>query len=61
VIWSTHIVSDLEAGADQVLLLRSGSLIDAGPVADLLLRHDAGTLEEAYLKAMARDQQDVRD
>jgi ABC-type multidrug transport system ATPase subunit len=31
VIWSTHIVSDLEAGADQVLLLRSGSLIDAAP------------------------------
>lgn len=61
VIWSTHIVSDLEAGADQVLFLRSGSLVDAGPTADLLLRHGAGTLEEAYLKAIARDPQDVRD
>jgi ABC-2 type transport system ATP-binding protein len=44
---SSHVMEDLEAVADQVLVLDGGELIFAGPMADLLLGH--ANAEEAFM------------
>ena len=52
VIISTHIVSDIETIADQILLLKSGELIDSGTVAELTEQVTDGekSLERLYMQ-----------
>lgn len=51
ILVSTHVVSDIEPIADEILLLRSGSLVDRGTVSDLITRYeDAGNLEDVYMR-----------
>lgn len=58
VIWSTHIVSDLEADADYVLLLDNGKRVEGGKLAAVLERNGVSSLEEAYLNLIVRNTQD---
>ena len=60
VIWSTHIVSDLEADADYVLLLNHGKRVEGGELADVLERNGVKSLEDAYLNLIVRNTQDGR-
>ena len=52
VIISTHIVSDIETIANQILLLKSGELIDSGTVAELTEQVTDGekSLERLYMQ-----------
>ena len=52
VIISTHIVSDIETVANQILLLKSGELIDSGTVAELTEQVTDGekSLERLYMQ-----------
>ena len=52
VIISTHIVSDIETIADEILLVKSGVLIDHGSVGELTSKVTEGdkTLENLYMK-----------
>ena len=49
VLFSTHVVSDIECVADRVLLMRKGSLVESGTPQELLNRTKCTSLEEVYL------------
>ena len=50
VIISTHIVSDVEDLASEIILLKDGSIIESGTVGDMLCRNAADSLEDLYMK-----------
>ncbi len=50
ILVATHVVSDMETVANQVILLRSGQVVDIAPVPTLIERYAPGKgLEEVYL------------
>ncbi|MBR5339164.1 MAG: ATP-binding cassette domain-containing protein [Lachnospiraceae bacterium] len=48
VLWSTHILSDVESFADSLLIMDSGKLLAHDTPSGLLREHHAGSLEELY-------------
>lgn len=50
VIVSTHIVSDIEAQADSILIMQSGKIAASGSNSELLTRYGCSALEELYMK-----------
>lgn len=48
VLWSTHILSDVEAFADSLLIMDSGKLLAHDTPSGLLREHHAGSLKELY-------------
>lgn len=51
ILVSTHVVSDIEPIASEILLLKSGSLVDRGTVSALAARHEgAKNLEDVYMR-----------
>ena len=50
VIVSTHIVSDIETIADEILLIKQGELIKCGSVGQLIAEHNAAGLEDVYMQ-----------
>lgn len=51
ILVSTHVVSDIEPIASEVLLLKSGKLVDRGAVCALTVRHEgAKNLEDVYMR-----------
>jgi ABC-2 type transport system ATP-binding protein len=54
VLLSTHICEDIEATCDRVGVLAQGRIIFDGAPGDLFVRHDAGTLEDAYARELGR-------
>lgn len=48
VLWSTHILSDVESFADFLLIMDSGKLLAHDTPSGLLREHHAGSLEELY-------------
>jgi ABC-type multidrug transport system ATPase subunit len=50
VIVSTHIVSDIETIADEILLIKQGELIKSGSVENLVAEHSDGGLEDVYMR-----------
>lgn len=57
---ATHVVSDIESIAKEVIFLRQGEIIDQGSVNELLKRYSLSSLEDVYLKLL-REYQDVKD
>ena len=57
VLVATHVVSDVEGVADQILLLRRGRVAASGPPDELIARYAAGrTLEEVYLSFFSEEE-----
>lgn len=52
VLWSTHIVSDIEHTASNILIMRSGENLVYAPVEQLIQEKSSKDLSEAYLKYM---------
>lgn len=51
ILVATHVVSDVETVADQVILLNEGRIVDAAPVPDLIEKYAPGKgLEDVYLQ-----------
>lgn len=50
VIVSTHIVSDIEAQADNIIIMRAGEIAASGSNSALLTRYGCSELEELYMK-----------
>lgn len=58
VLVATHVVSDVEGVADQILLLQKGRVAASGPPEELIERYAAGkTLEDVYLAFFSEDEQ----
>ena len=50
ILVATHVVSDVETVATEVILLRAGKIVDAAPVQELIEKYAPGQgLEEVYL------------
>jgi ABC-type multidrug transport system ATPase subunit len=59
---STHVVSDIEPVATQILLLKAGKLIDQGTVEELRGKYKAARgLEEVYLRIFGEEEHDSSD
>lgn len=56
VLFSTHVVSDIENVADQVLIMKNGVLLESGTPEELLRKTNCTSLEEAYLKIIGEDE-----
>lgn len=50
ILISTHVVSDIQSIADQILLLKAGQLLAQDSVEALCQRYQANSLEEVYLQ-----------
>lgn len=51
ILVATHVVSDVETVATQVILLRAGQIVDAAPVPELIEQYAPGRgLEDVYLE-----------
>jgi ABC-2 type transport system ATP-binding protein len=48
ILWATHLIEEL-AGADRIIMLRTGEIIQEGTPAELLARAGAATLTDAYI------------
>lgn len=58
VLVSTHVVSDIEAAAKEIILLKAGSVIGRGPVGELCESHSAPSLEDVYMKLFGEEEGD---
>ncbi|MDE7352007.1 MAG: ATP-binding cassette domain-containing protein [Acetatifactor sp.] len=51
ILVSTHVVSDIEPIADEIIMIRSGSIIDQGTVAALMAKYEGcNGLEDIYMR-----------
>ena len=56
ILVASHVVSDVESVADQVILLRSGQIVDAAPVPALITQYAPGKgLEDVYLHVFGEE------
>ena len=59
-IVSTHVVSDIEPIAKEILLIRAGELLDRDTVENLCLKyHGCNDLEEVYMRVFEEEEKDV--
>lgn len=56
VLITTHITSDVETVADQILLMKDGRLVFAAPTEEFVAGCGASDLEDAYLRRLHRDE-----
>lgn len=57
ILVSTHVVSDIEPVADEILLLRSGNLADRGTVESLCLKYgESRDLEQVYMHIFGEEE-----
>ena len=58
ILVSTHVVSDIETIADEIILLKSGEIIDRGSVEVLCEIHGAASLEDVYMRLFGEEGED---
>ena len=58
ILVSTHVVSDIETIADEIILLKSGEIIDRGSVKELCKIHGAASLEDVYMRLFGEEGED---
>lgn len=58
ILISTHVVSDIETIAKEIILLKSGTMVDHAPVADLCRKYHASGLEEVYMQLFGEEEKD---
>ncbi|MBO6061504.1 MAG: ABC transporter ATP-binding protein, partial [Clostridia bacterium] len=56
VLWTTHIVSDIESIADDVILMKQGMLVAHGKPHELIDRIGGRDLEDVYMHYLGVDE-----
>lgn len=60
ILVSTHVVSDIESIANEIILIKSGNIIDRDTVNALCSRHNnSNNLEEVYMHIFGEDEQNA--
>ncbi len=59
VLWTTHIVSDVESIADDVILLQHGRLVTHGRPEELISAVNGTDLEDVYMHYLGEDEPDA--
>ncbi len=57
ILVSSHLLAELAQTADDVVIINQGRLVAAGPMAGLLERSQASSLEDLFLAATSTDAQ----
>ena len=55
VLWTTHIVSDIESIADDVILMKHGRLVKHGKPDELVAEIGGRDLEDVYMHYLGAD------
>ena len=58
ILISTHVVSDIETIAKEIILIKAGTMIDHAPVADLCRKYHASGLEDVYMQLFGEEEKD---
>ncbi len=56
IIVSTHVVSDIQSIADEIVLLKDGEIADINSVKNLCIKYGAEDLEQVYMKLFGEDE-----
>ncbi|MDE6580101.1 MAG: ABC transporter ATP-binding protein [Ruminiclostridium sp.] len=56
IIVSTHVVSDIQSIADEIVLLKDGEIADINTVKNLCIKYGAEDLEQVYMKLFGEDE-----
>ena len=56
VLFATHVVSDIENIADEIILMKKGVVVEKAPPAALCQKLKASSLEEVYMRVYAEEQ-----
>lgn len=59
ILVSTHVVSDIETIAKEILLIQAGRIIDHENVGELCRKYQVSCLEDVYMKLFGEEEQDV--
>lgn len=59
ILVSTHVVSDIESIANEIILIKSGNIIDRDTVNTLCSKHNSENLEEVYMHIFGEDEQNA--
>ncbi len=59
ILVSTHVVSDIESIAKEILLIQAGRIIDHENVGELCRKYQVSCLEDVYMKLFGEEEQDV--
>ena len=59
ILVSTHVVSDIETIAKEILLIQAGRIIDHDNVGELCRKYQVSCLEDVYMKLFGEEEQDV--
>lgn len=60
ILVSTHVVSDIQSIAKEIILLKNGEIIDRGTVSELCDKYDgADDLEQVYMRLFGEDERHV--
>lgn len=55
ILVSTHVVSDIQSIADEIILLKSGEIADRGTVSELCRKYSSEDMERVYMKLFGED------
>lgn len=55
ILVSTHVVSDIQSIADEIILLKSGEIADRGTVSELCRKYSGEDMEHVYMKLFEED------
>ncbi len=58
ILISTHVVSDIESIAKEIILIKSGKVIDHAAVGDLCRKYQASGLEDVYMRLFGEEEKD---
>ncbi len=58
ILISTHVVSDIESIAKEIILIKSGMIIDNASVSDLCGKYHASGLEDVYMQLFGEEEKD---
>ena len=56
ILVSTHVVSDIESIAKEIILIKSGRIIDHAAVDELCMKHQVFHLEDVYMKLFGEEE-----
>lgn len=59
ILVSTHVVSDIESIAKEIILIKSGTIIDHAAVDQLCQKHHVSRLEDVYMKLFGEEEDHV--
>jgi len=61
IIYSTHIMREVERLCDRVAIIYKGKVIDSGSLADLAERHDQDDFEELFFRLLMLDDKELAE